>query len=347
MVYFSVWPVAIDPVSWEAPSNPGYSGPFETNELLKKMEKLPIGDNHGPEDLAVDSAGHIYASTHEGRIVHLQPDGTEPENWAETGGRPLGIEFDNNGNLIVADAFLGLLSIAKDGSINELTTAAEGIPIRYANDVDIAENGLIYFTDSSTKFSALKWGDTYVASLLDIFEHGSHGRLLVYNPADGSTKVLMDGLNFANGIAISRDQSYLLVNETGSYRVLRYWLTEPQKGQSEPFLSNLPAFPDNLSTGLDGRFWVALISPRNALLDNLSDNPFLRKVIQRMPAFVRPQAESYGHIIAVDGDGNVVKNMQDPDGGYPKITTVAETKDYLFTGSLVAPTLGRLSKDEW
>lgn len=344
VLYFVSWPVAIDPVAWQAPANPGYSGPFESNERLKGLQQLPIGDNHGPEDVALDDQGRIYASTHEGRIVRLQADGSNPENWAETGGRPLGIDFDNDGNLIVADALRGLLSISKDGIITDLATVADGIPIRYADDVDVGADGKVYFTDASTKFGAKEWGGTYEASLLDIMEHGGHGRLLVFNPADSSTKTLLEGLNFANGIAVSHDQSYVLVNETGSYRVIRYWLTGPQKAQAESFVEGLPAFPDNISTGFGDRFWVALISPRNALLDKLSGNPFVRKVIQRMPAFLRPQAENYGHIIAVNGAGKVVEDLQDPGGGYPKITSVIETEEYLYIGSLFAPSLGRLSK---
>lgn len=344
VLYFVAWPVPINPVAWKAPSNPGYIGPFESNELLRDIQLLSIGDNHGPEDIALDSQGRIYASTYEGRIVRLQADGSNPENWVETGGRPLGIDFDNNGNLIVADAFRGLLSIAEDGTITELVTVADGIQVRYADDVDVGSDGKIYFSDASTKFGAREWRGTYEASLLDLVEHGGHGRLLVFDMADGSTKTLADNLNFANGVAVSHDQSYVLVNETGSYRVIRYWLTGPQKGQAESFIEGLPAFPDNISTGLGGRFWVALVSPRNALIDNFSDKPFMRKVIQRMPAFLRPKAESYGHIIAVDRDGKVVEDLQDPNGSYPMNTSVTETEDYLYIGSLVAPDLGRLSK---
>ena len=344
VLYFVAWPVTINPVAWKAPSNPGYIGPFESNELLRDIQLLSIGDNHGPEDIALDGQGRIYASTYEGRIVRLQADGSNPENWVETGGRPLGIDFDNNGNLIVADAFRGLLSIAEDGTITELVTVADGIPVRYANDVDVGSDGKIYFSDASTKFGAREWRGTYEASLLDLVEHGGHGRLLVFDMADGSAKTLVDDLNFANGVAVSHDQTYVLVNETGSYRVIRYWLTGPQKGQAESFIEGLPAFPDNISTGLGGRFWVALVSPRNALIDNLSDKPFMRKVIQRMPAFLRPKAESYGHIIAVDRDGKVVEDLQDPNGSYPMNTSVTETEAYLYIGSLVVPGLGRLSK---
>jgi sugar lactone lactonase YvrE len=344
VLYFVAWPVPIEPVAWEAPPNPGYEGLFAPNERLKGIEVFPIADNHGPEDIALDDQGRIYAATHEGRIVRLKADCSSPENWIETGGRPLGIDFDNEGNLIVADAFMGLLSIAPDGTITELATIADGVPIRYANDVDVAADGRIYFSDASTKFGAKEWGGIYEASLIDLMEHGGHGRLLVYNPKTRGAKTLVEGLNFANGVAVSPDQTYVLVNEMGSYRVIRYWIAGPKKGQAEPLIEGLPSFPDNISTGLDGRFWVAFVSPRNPLVDNLSSTPFLRKVIQRMPAFLRPKAVAYGHIIAIDRDGNVLEDLQDPDGSYPINTSVTETEDYLYIGSLVTPVLGRLPK---
>ncbi|MGD8227246.1 MAG: SMP-30/gluconolactonase/LRE family protein [Desulfobacteraceae bacterium] len=344
VLYFLAWPVPVDPVAWEAPPNPGYTGPFAQNERLKGIEVLPIGGNHGPEDIALDAQGRIYAATHEGRIVRLKPDGSNPENWVETGGRPLGIDFDSKGNLIVADAYRGLLSVAPDGRITQLATRADGIPIRYADDVDVAADGKIYFSDASTKFGAKEWGGTYKASLLDLIEHGGHGRLLVYDPVTAKTTTLLKGLNFANGVAVSHDQSYVLVNETGGYRVIRYWIGGPNKGRSEPIIEALPGFPDNISTGFEGRYWMVLASPRNPLVDNLSGKPFARKMIQRMPAFLRPKAVPYGHVIAIDGNGKVLVDLQDPDGTYPFNTSVTETEEYLYIGSLITPVLGRLSK---
>lgn len=344
VLYFVAWPVPIEPKAWEAPPNPGYTGPFAVNERLKGLETLPIAGNHGPEDIALDARGRIYAATHEGNIVRLSADGSESEIWVSTGGRPLGIDFDGKGNLIVADAFQGLLSIGPDGTAAELATEADGIPIRYADDVDVAADGKIYFSDASTKFGAKESGGTYEGSLLDLMEHGGHGRLLVYDPAGGKAKTLLDGLNFANGVAVSHDQRAVLVNETGNYRVLRFWIEGPRKGTSETVIGELPSFPDNISAGEDGRYWVAFVSPRNPLADNLSDKPFMRKVIQRMPAFLRPQAVPYGHIMAIDDKGTVTADLQDPDGNYPLNTSVTETKDYLYIGSLVAPVLARFKK---
>ncbi|MCP4687334.1 MAG: strictosidine synthase family protein [Desulfobacterales bacterium] len=341
-IYLLFWPTPLEPAAWSAPPNPGCSGPFAANERLKAIRILSIGDNHGPEDVAIDARGRIYVSTHEGRIVRLQADGSNPENWVETGGRPLGVDFDQNGALIVADAFRGLLSISENGAITELATIVDGVPLRYADDVDVAVDGKIYFSDASTKFGAREFGGTYEASLLDLVEHGGHGRLMVFDPASGRAKTLLDGLNFANGVAVSHDQTHVLVNETGSYRVIRYWLTGPKRGEAEPLIEALPSFPDNISTGRDGRFWIGLASPRNALVDALSDKPFLREVTMRLPRFLRPRAEHYGHIIAIDKDGKVLMDLQDPDGAHPVNTGVYETEEFLYISSLVAPALARL-----
>jgi sugar lactone lactonase YvrE len=343
LLYFAAWPVPIEPISWDSPKDRGYTGLFKSNNRLAKIELLSIGDNHGPEDFAIDNSGRIYAATHEGRILRFKPDGTEPEVWLETEGRPLGSEFDLAGNLIVADALQGLLSIAPDKKITILTNMAEGSPIRYADDLDIAEDGKIYFSDASTKFGMTRNGDEY-PTMLDILEHGGHGRLLCYDPATKKTKILVSGLNFANGVAVSHDQQYVLVCETGTYRVIRYWIAGPGKGKSEPFIENLPGFPDNISKGQNGLFWLAFFAPRNTLLDKFSNKPFLRKVIQRLPDFIKPKPVAYGHIVALDKNGQVQHNLQDPKTNYPKNTSVMETDKFLFIGSLTAPAAARLSK---
>ena len=319
-IYFVAWPVPVDPVAWRAPVSAGYVGPFARNERLKHLELLPIGNHHGPESVAIDAEGRIYAATREGAIVRLRADGSSPEEWVATGGVPLGIRFDRAGNLYVADASRGLLRIAPDRTLTVLATEADGKAIRYANSVAPASDGRVYFTDASTKFGAREFGGTYEASLLDVMEHGGHGRVLVYDPATRRATTLFANLNFANGITLAHDESYLLVNDMASYRVLRHWLAGPRRGTTEPLLENLPGFADNLSTGRDGRFWLALVSPRNALLDRVSGMPFVRKMIQRLPAFIRPEAVAYGHIVAFDGNGRIVACLQDPEGGYRLVT---------------------------
>jgi sugar lactone lactonase YvrE len=215
----------------------------------------------------------------------------------------------------------------------------------YADDLAIADSGVIYFSEASTKFGAMASSGTYEGSLLDIMEHGGHGQIIAFDPATGSVEVIIDGLQFANGVAISDDQSFLLVAETGSYRILKHWLTGTNAGQTEVLIENLPGFPDNINNGLNDRFWVGLVAPRVEILDTLSDKPFLRKVVQRLPAGVRPKAEPYSHVIAIDGNGEVLMNLRDPAARFPSLTGVYETRNSLYLTRLFGNELPVLDKD--
>jgi len=345
VLYFAFWPVPVDPVAWTPPPAPGSLGPFARNERLTAMERLPLGPDHGPEAVVLDAAGSIYTSTREGRIVRLRSDGSGAETYAETKGAPLGLRFDASGNLIVADALRGLLRITPDRLVTVLASEADGTPIAYADDLDVARDGRIYFSDASTKFGARQWGGSYSASLLEIIEHRGNGRLLVWDPTTGKATTVMRGIHFANGVALADDESYVLVSETGSYRVLRHWLSGPRGGRTEPLIENLPGFPDNVTRGLGGRFWVALISPRSGPVDALAAHPFLRKILMRLPGVLLPQPSSYGHVVAFDATGKVVASLQDPSGGYRKISSALETAHHLYIGSLEMPELGRLPRD--
>jgi sugar lactone lactonase YvrE len=156
----------------------------------------------------------------------------------------------------------------------------------------------------------------------------------------------MDGLNFANGVAISNDQQFLLINELGHYRILKYWLEGPNAGTTEIILDNLPGFPDNVNNGLNGRFWIGLVAPRNKMLDDLSGSPFMRKMVQRLPAFVRPKAVPSSHVIAIDGDGNVLMNLHDTEMRFPALTGVFESSQSLYLTTLFGNQFGRLDKQD-
>jgi len=327
--YLALWPVPVDPVAWDAPRDAGFTGPFASNERLRDLELLSI-DGHGSETIAVDAQGRVYTGTREGHIVR------DRRNWVFTG-RPLGLKFDRDGSLLVADASRGLLRVLSNGRVVELAGG-----IAYANSVDVAPDGRVYFTDSTTKFSARAWGGPYEASLLDLLEHGGHGRLLVYDPRTNATTTVVGGLEFPNGVAMAPDGAFVLIAEMGRYRILRHWLAGPRRGRTEPVIENLLGFPDNLSTGREGRFWLALVSPRNVPLDRLSHWPRLRAMTQRLPKFLRPGPRHYGHVIAIDADGRVLASLQDPEGRFPLTTSAVETEEFLYIGSLEMGAIGRM-----
>jgi sugar lactone lactonase YvrE len=339
LLYLLTWPVPIEPVAWNAPEDAGYSGDFALNDALVELDTIDIAPYHGPEDIAVDPLGNLYAGTESGEIIRIDAD-REIEVFARTGGRPLGLEFDAVGNLLVANGTAGVQRVDGSGNVTVLTNTVGGKPIGYADDLDVAPDGRIYFSDASTKFGAGDYGGTYDASLLDIMEHGGHGRLLVYDPATETTEVVLDGLQFANGVAVDPQGRYLLVNETSNYRVLRYWLGGARAGETEVLVDNLPGFPDNINRGLDGRYWVGLVAPRNALLDALSDKPFLRKVVQRLPQALRPKAVASTHVIAIDANGDIVANLHGNGVPVSTVTGALEMPGALYLSSLVGTVIG-------
>ena len=111
-------------------------------------------------------------------------------------------------------------------------------------------------------------------------------------------------------------------------------------------IDNLPGFPDNINNGLNERYWIGLVSPRSALLDRYSNSPFIRRIMQRLPAFLRPKPIPSSHVIAINGDGEVLMDLQDPAARYPMLTGVLETRDTLYLSSLVGHTLPVLDKEQ-
>ena len=110
------------------------------------------------------------------------------------------------------------------------------------------------------------------------------------------------------------------------------------------FIDNLPGFPDGVSAGSREMFWVAVASPRNALLDSILARPFLRKVLMRLPAFLRPAPESYSCVLGLNRDGEVVHNLQHPNGAYAPITSVEEAFGDLYFGSIIEHGFGRFPR---
>jgi sugar lactone lactonase YvrE len=335
LLYLSFWPVPIEPAAWTPPAAPPLTGKYQQNDRLAGTERLSLGDGFAPEDVALDSEQRIYAGLDDGRIMRLQKDGTRPELFTDTKGRPLGLKFDEAGNLIVADAVKGLLAVDRSGMISGLTKAAEGIPLRITNDLDIAADGTIYFTDASRRFPLTNYK-------ADILEHQSTGRLLAYEPSTKTTRLVLGGLSFANGVAISPDQSFVLVNETGKYRIHRVWLSGANSGKSEIFIDNLPGFPDGISSNGKDKFWLALVTPRDATLDKLLPHPFLRKAVWRLPPFLRPAPKRYSFVLGLDANGRVVENLQNGSADcYAQIANAVEHEGLLYFGSIGEAAVGR------
>jgi sugar lactone lactonase YvrE len=320
--------------TWRPPKAPPRSREeHSTTPVGLTVHPLP---GAGPEDVAIAADATMYSGLADGRILRISPDAAKVDVIADTGGRPLGVEIDPAGELLVCDAHRGVLSIdPASGAVRTIVDRIDGVPMLLCDNSSITADGTVYFSDSSTQFDL----DHYKGELL---AHSGTGRLFRRTP-DGAVDLVADGFQFANGVALSADESWVAVAETAGYCITRIWLSGPQAGRRETLVENLPAFPDNVSLGSDGLIWVALPSPRDTVLDLLLPRPVaLRKLVWALPDALQPKPHKTVWVQAYDADGTLVHDVQTTHPGLYTITGVRERGGVVWLGSLTAPALGRI-----
>jgi sugar lactone lactonase YvrE len=318
---------AVDPKRWTPPPLPARAKQRSSQVPLPDLTTVELPGT-GPEDVLVGPDGAVYTGLDDGRILRIaNGDSTVV---ADTGGRPLGLEWLPDGHLLVCDARLGLLQVdAERGSVEVVVDLVAGTRMRFCNNAGVQSDGTVWFTDSSTKWGIDDWRG-------DLIEHGATGRLMRLDP-DGSLHVVVEGLAFANGVACAPDGSWVAVAETAGYTVLS---VDPATGETSPIEGNLPGFVDNISLGTDGLIWVALASPRQPLLDALLPKaPALRKLVHATPEVLQPKAIDTVWVQAYKPTGELVHDFQ---GRHPRMSLVTGVREHhgtVWLGSLEGSTI--------
>lgn len=279
----------------------------------------------GPEDVLIDDDGSVLTGLHDGRILRVSADGRTITTIADTGGRPLGLEWLPDGKVLVCDANRGLLTLDQEDRVATLLAAIDDRPMRFCNNAAVGSDGTIYFTDSSTRFGVDEW-------MADLLEHSSTGSIYRLTP-DGELTRLATGRPFPNGLALSGDQRTLFFAETASYSLYRLDLTH---ADAEPELvAMIPGLPDNIARGSDGLIWIAIGSPRNTLLDLLlPKHPVLRKAVWALPDSLKPKAADIIEIQAYDDAGNLVHDLRGKHPDFRMPTGVRERDGKVWLSSI-------------
>ncbi|MEU8300901.1 SMP-30/gluconolactonase/LRE family protein [Micromonospora sp. NPDC048909] len=264
---------------------------------------LSTDSPYGPEDIAIDHNGSAYTGDRDGRILRIGPDGNSTV-FANVGGRPLGLIFDAQQNLLIANHGIGLQSVSPEGAVTVLASEAAGRPILFANDLVIASDGRVWFTDSSATYNTTTLGDSPSYLLPDLVDGRPTGRLLVFDPTSGITEQVLTDLYFPNGIAFPAHGRTLWIAESNRYRILEYDLTTRDR---RVLVDALPGVPDGINLDRDGSMLVALYD-RSAALDRFVLPTTLgRQIMIRLPnsLFVNEEDPLTGGVLVLEPDGRV------------------------------------------
>jgi ribose transport system permease protein len=342
--------VYVSPTYHDLPTSPtteiGKGGPFEQNDKLREVTLIGLSRIEAPEDVILDRYDNLYAGSRHGDVIRfLAPDYERMEVFAHIGGQPLGMAFDRKDNLYICIGGMGLYRISPDGKVDKATdetnrslrSVNDDSRLRLADDLDITDNGLIFFSEATIRYEMDEWP-------VDGLEARGNGRIICYDTNTGRTHTAVRGLKFPNGICVASDGKSILFAETFGCSIKRYWFEGPKKGAIEVVMDNLPGYPDNINLASDGNYWLALVGMRSPSLDLAWKMPgFRTRMAKRVPIdeWLFPNINT-GCVVKFNEKGEILDSLWDLKGvNHPMITSMREHRGYLYLGGIANNRIGR------
>ena len=342
--------VYVSPTYYRMPAPPQTapdSGtPFALNDKLRQVSEIGVGRIEGPEDVILDRQDNLYAGSRHGDIVRFfAPDYSRMEVFAHIGGHPLGMAFDRDDNLYVCVGGMGLYRVTPNRTVEKVTdetnrslrSVNDDSRLRLADDLDITADGRIFFSEATVRYEMDEWP-------VDGLEARGNGRIICFDTNTRTTRTVLRGLKFPNGICVASDDQSILFAETWGCTVKRYWFGGPKAGRVEMVLDNLPGYPDNINLASDGNYWLAMVGMRCPALDLAWQMPgFRRRMAKRLPVdeWLFPNINT-GCVIKFNEAGQVLESLWDLGGAnHPMITSMREHRGSLYLGGILNNRIGR------
>ncbi len=327
-------------------TDPANGGVWALNDKLKDVNVIGLGQVEGAEDVILDRNDYLYGGSRLGDIVRFAPpDYKKMEIFAHIGGQPLGMAFDRQDNLYVCVGGMGLYRVTPSGKVEKatdetnrsFTSVNDDSRLRLADDLDIADDGRVFFSEATKRFEIHDWP-------IDALEARGNGRIICYDPNTNKTHTVLDRLIFPNGVCIGSDNQSFLFAESWGCTVKRYWFDGPRKGKLEMVLENLPGYPDNINRASDGNYWMSLVGMRSPALDLAWQMPgFRRRMAKRVPQdeWLYPNLNT-GCVLKFNDRGEVLETFWDLHAvNHPMITSMREHRGHLYLGGLTNNRIGQ------
>ena len=324
----------------------GSGSDYALNDKLRGVSAIGLGELDGPEDVIFDKDNNMYCGSRHGDIIRFfAPHHKEWEVFVHIGGHPLGFAFDAQGNLYSCVGGMGLFKITPEREVIKLSdetnrsllSIVDDSRLRLADDLDIAPDGRVFFSEATVRYEMYDW-------MVDALEGRGNGRIICYDPKDGSSRTVLPKLQLPNGICVEPSGQSLLYAETWGCRITRWYFDGPKKGRSEVVIDNLPGYPDNINRASDGTYWCALCGMRSPVFDLALRMPkFRKRMVQKVGRddWLYPNMNT-GCVIKFDADGKILDVLWDLGGeAHPMITSIREHKGYLYLGGIYNNRVGR------
>jgi ribose transport system permease protein len=319
---------------------------YALNNKLRDVQLIGLGRIEAPEDVILDRDDNLYAGSRHGDIIRFfAPDYERIEVYAHIGGQPLGLAFDRDDNLHVCIGGMGLYRVTPDRRVElvtdetnrSLSSINDDSRLRLADDLDIADDGRIFFSEATVRYEMHEWP-------VDGLEARGNGRIICYDPRDRSTRTVLRDLKFPNGICIASDGQSILFAETWGCCVKRWWFDGPRKGQVQTVIDDLPGYPDNINLASDGHYWLAVVGMRCPAYDLAMRMPAFRKhMALRVPVdeWLFPNINT-GCVLKFSEAGEILETFWDLGGqNHPMITSMREHRGHLYLGGISNNRIGR------
>jgi len=350
--YKAVQELYVSPTYMELPDAPPLmkksDSPYALNDKLREVELIGLGEIESPEDVVLDTEDNLYCGNRDGDIIRFfAPDYKNREVYAHIGGQPLGLAITGEGIIFVCVGGMGLYRINLDRTVQKVTdetnrslfSIIDDSRLRLADDLDIAFDGRIFFSEATVRYEMHEWP-------IDSLEARGNGRIICYEPRTNKTHTVLRNLVFPNGIVMASDGQSLLFAESWACRISRYWFDGPKKGTVETVINDLPGYPDNLNRASDGNYWLAIMGVRSPVFDLAMKHPgFRRRMTKKLPSdeWLAPNLNT-GCIIKISEQGKILDAMWDLGGqNHPMITSMREHRGHLYIGGIHNNRIGKLT----
>ena len=233
---------------------------------LTDLRKIGVGLKR-PEDVVVGRDGRVWASDQTSACAEVRADGTL-RRVGRAGGAPNGINMDAQGRILIANYGLGdgvpgplqRLDVGT-GAVDVVCGEIDGRTLVSSNYPIVDPAGNIWCSHSTWDVKAA--------------EGGSKDGFVYRVRPDGRAEVMATGFDFANGLALDADASYLYVCQSIGRNVVRCPIGRDSRlGPAEPYgpILGEVAFPraspeqrarfgatDGCGFDQDGNLWVTLV----------------------------------------------------------------------------------------